>query len=140
MKFTTTVILLATRMAQVYSVSLAEAQCGSLGVMNVNPTDLPEGVKLSDVRTCLDHPDNLDRSQTLAKRACEPKGLGYGCNKNGWCWRRCGDTKKGEWCWLAHNGGYGNWMSCGSDEECKTNGACGRGDGCKKCGCNCDKK
>lgn len=34
----------------------AEAICGRLGVMKVDPEDLPEGVLPSDVRMCADHP------------------------------------------------------------------------------------
>ncbi|KAI2821237.1 hypothetical protein CBS63078_9223 [Aspergillus niger] len=33
-----------------------EEECGSLGVMKVDPADLPEGVTLADVRKCADHP------------------------------------------------------------------------------------
>lgn len=34
----------------------AEAHCGSLGVMRIDPAELPEGVKMTDVRMCADHP------------------------------------------------------------------------------------
>ncbi|GKZ24768.1 hypothetical protein AbraIFM66951_002012 [Aspergillus brasiliensis] len=34
----------------------AEAECGSLGVMKLDPADLPEGVTPADVRKCADHP------------------------------------------------------------------------------------
>ncbi|PWY76123.1 hypothetical protein BO94DRAFT_538502 [Aspergillus sclerotioniger CBS 115572] len=34
----------------------AEAECGSLGLMRVDPADLPEGVTLADVRKCREHP------------------------------------------------------------------------------------
>ncbi|KAL3455394.1 hypothetical protein BJX64DRAFT_295089 [Aspergillus heterothallicus] len=37
-------------------VAAAEAECGSLGVMRIDPAELPEGVLLSDVRMCADHP------------------------------------------------------------------------------------
>ena len=30
--------------------------CGRLGVMQIDPADLPEGVKPEDVRMCADHP------------------------------------------------------------------------------------
>lgn len=30
--------------------------CGRLGVMKINPEDLPEGAKMEDVRMCADHP------------------------------------------------------------------------------------
>ncbi|KAK6811622.1 hypothetical protein RU639_012522 [Aspergillus parasiticus] len=34
----------------------AEAECGSLGVMRIDPAELPEGVTMTDVRMCADHP------------------------------------------------------------------------------------
>ncbi|OQD89517.1 hypothetical protein PENANT_c002G08258 [Penicillium antarcticum] len=34
----------------------AEAECGSLGVMTVDPDNLPEGVTLAVVRKCREHP------------------------------------------------------------------------------------
>ncbi|GKZ69492.1 hypothetical protein AnigIFM50267_004701 [Aspergillus niger] len=34
----------------------AEEECGSLGVMKIDPADLPEGVTPADVRKCADHP------------------------------------------------------------------------------------
>ncbi|RAQ62953.1 hypothetical protein COH21_013088, partial [Aspergillus flavus] len=33
----------------------------------------------------------------------------YGCSKNRWCWQRC--QGNGQWCWLAHKGGTGDWTS-----------------------------
>ncbi|KAL2838009.1 hypothetical protein BJY01DRAFT_38417 [Aspergillus pseudoustus] len=37
-------------------VAAAEAECGSLGVMRIDPAELPEGVAMTDVRMCADHP------------------------------------------------------------------------------------
>ncbi|KXG52097.1 uncharacterized protein PGRI_083810 [Penicillium griseofulvum] len=37
-------------------VAAAEAECGSLGVMRIDPAELPEGVTMADVRMCADHP------------------------------------------------------------------------------------
>lgn len=37
------------------------AECGDLGVMTVDPADLPVGVAPSDVRKCLDHPLGRNR-------------------------------------------------------------------------------
>ena len=37
-------------------VAAAEAECGSLGVMRIDPAELPEGVTMTDVRMCADHP------------------------------------------------------------------------------------
>lgn len=34
----------------------AEEECGSLGVLKIDPADLPEGVTPADVRKCADHP------------------------------------------------------------------------------------
>ncbi|GLA07580.1 hypothetical protein AnigIFM60653_008814 [Aspergillus niger] len=34
----------------------AEEECGSLGVMKIDPADLPEGVTPAYVRKCADHP------------------------------------------------------------------------------------
>ncbi|KAE8324840.1 hypothetical protein BDV39DRAFT_179978 [Aspergillus sergii] len=39
-----------------YEVAAAEAGCGSLGVMRTDPVELPEGVTMTDVRMCADHP------------------------------------------------------------------------------------
>ncbi|PLB47061.1 hypothetical protein P170DRAFT_438773 [Aspergillus steynii IBT 23096] len=36
-------------------------ECGDLGVMTVDPADLPAGVAPSDVRKCLDHPLGRNR-------------------------------------------------------------------------------
>ncbi|PLB47060.1 hypothetical protein P170DRAFT_412582 [Aspergillus steynii IBT 23096] len=43
-------------------VAAAEAQCGSLGVMRIDPAELPEGVRMTDVRMCADHPLGPDAS------------------------------------------------------------------------------
>ncbi|KAI9371049.1 hypothetical protein BJX61DRAFT_48621 [Aspergillus egyptiacus] len=37
-------------------VAAAEAECGSLGVMRIDPAELPEGVTIADVRMCAEHP------------------------------------------------------------------------------------
>ncbi|KAF4152774.1 hypothetical protein CNMCM6069_001599 [Aspergillus lentulus] len=37
-------------------VAAAKAECGSMGVMIINPAELPEGITMSDVRMCTDHP------------------------------------------------------------------------------------
>ncbi|KAF4254002.1 hypothetical protein CNMCM8812_001850 [Aspergillus fumigatus] len=37
-------------------VAAAEAECGSLGVMRIDPAELPEGITMSDVRMCANHP------------------------------------------------------------------------------------
>ncbi|KAK1149111.1 hypothetical protein N8T08_007789 [Aspergillus melleus] len=37
-------------------VAAAEAECGSLGVMRIDPAELPEGITMDDVRMCANHP------------------------------------------------------------------------------------
>ncbi|KAJ5114703.1 hypothetical protein NUU61_000462 [Penicillium alfredii] len=37
-------------------------------------------------------------------------GTAYGTT-DGNCWKRCGPTKKGNWCWLATKGGTGDKIS-----------------------------
>ncbi|KAJ5453192.1 hypothetical protein N7445_001375 [Penicillium cf. griseofulvum] len=37
-------------------VAAAEAECGSMGVMRIDPAELPEGVTMADVRMCAGHP------------------------------------------------------------------------------------
>lgn len=61
----------------------------------------------------------------------------YGCSKNRWCWQRC--QGNGQWCWLAHKGGTGDWTSCTTAEDCIPgvgDSDCAKGD-CKACGCSC---
>ena len=141
----------------------AEAQCGSLGLMNVDHKALPESVTPADVRKCAEHPlgnfryleeaslapksagFKLDVSTTsnkdsegselnsLEKKACY-NDAPYGCTR-GYCWKTCGP--KGEWCWTAAKGGIGSWFKCSTWKDCGDNGwACGRG--CPvSCGCSC---
>ncbi|RAH40459.1 uncharacterized protein BO95DRAFT_424724 [Aspergillus brunneoviolaceus CBS 621.78] len=37
-------------------IAAAEVECGSLGVMRIDPAELSEGVTMADVRMCADHP------------------------------------------------------------------------------------
>ncbi|RFN44640.1 hypothetical protein FIE12Z_11132 [Fusarium flagelliforme] len=107
-----------------------EAVCGDLGVMNVAPSDIPEGVLASEVRLCADHPNGgSDReldpkkgaslapvedekriqpsSKTLFERKCI-KGHPYGCSE-GFCWKDTGgDVIPG---WTAA------WMLTGTPAE-----------------------
>jgi hypothetical protein len=70
------------------------------------------------------------------KRSCASRQ--YGC-EDGYCWQKC-DQNSGAWCWLAFNGGNGDWVTCKSDSECKD-----RHDGNPSCanpekphgGCSC---
>ncbi|KAM5359904.1 hypothetical protein ACJZ2D_014107 [Fusarium nematophilum] len=41
----------------------AKAICGDLGIINIDPSQLPEGIEPSDLRLCADHP--LGRNRTL---------------------------------------------------------------------------
>ncbi|KAM0445465.1 hypothetical protein ACHAQK_001674 [Fusarium lateritium] len=41
----------------------AVAICGDLGILNIAPGDLPEGVEPSDLRLCANHP--MGRNRTL---------------------------------------------------------------------------
>jgi hypothetical protein len=71
----------------------------------------------------------------LQERACY-KDAPFGCS-GGYCWKACGDTNKGEWCWTAEKAGLGAWIKCSKWQDCGTaTYACGRG-GCPSCGCGC---
>ncbi|KAK4169893.1 hypothetical protein QBC43DRAFT_329466 [Cladorrhinum sp. PSN259] len=113
--------------------------CGALGVMNVNTTTLPANVDPTNIRTCADHPAGspvqaLDGG--IAKRDCY-YGAPFGCSK-GYCWKQCGPSGSGQWCWTATNGGYGDWSSCSNNQQCSEAQACGiGGSDCKACGCSC---
>lgn len=63
MKVYTTLLLLAAAMALASSAPDAAEECGDLGVMHVDPKNLPEGVTLADVRKCADHPLGRDMSE-----------------------------------------------------------------------------
>lgn len=56
MKIHATLLLLATAMAVATPSRNAAEECGDLGVMEVDPKDLPEGVTMADVRLCREHP------------------------------------------------------------------------------------
>jgi hypothetical protein len=136
------------------TLSAIALQCGSLGVMEVNATRLPQGVDPNNIRTCADHPangspgpeqpqiesrDDLTTANSpnplLAKRDCY-FGASHGCSK-GYCWKACGLSGSGQWCWTAFNNGYGNWIGCSDSSQCNTGQACGIGANCSKCGCSC---
>ncbi|EWG54186.1 hypothetical protein FVEG_12459 [Fusarium verticillioides 7600] len=104
----------------------AVAICGDLGILNIAPGDLPEGVAPSELRLCADHPmgrnrtldplegaslapmeeEDLDPDTTATpsaglfeERACYDKAP-YGCSR-GYCWKQCGASRSGKWCWTA---------------------------------------
>ncbi|RJE24674.1 hypothetical protein PHISCL_02989 [Aspergillus sclerotialis] len=62
MKVYTTLLLLTAAMTLTTATPNAEEECGALGVMQVDPKDVPEGVTLADVRKCADHPEGRDIS------------------------------------------------------------------------------
>ncbi|KAG6007736.1 hypothetical protein E4U21_005575 [Claviceps maximensis] len=141
MKFQTSIsiALLYIQAALAVPSSLAEQECGGLGVMNVDPATLPEGVDPANVRKCLNHPEGLlqrDEEKNLFARECWYRD-DFGCSKSGWCYKTCGAN--GQWCWAAQNGGYGSWIGCSSFRDCNKEMACGQGN-CKACGCNCGDK
>lgn len=128
------------------------AECGDLGVMRVDVSQLPDGINPADVRRCADHPlgrspsmapasssdlqerDTEDDLVSLKPRACYTKQT-YGCDQ-GYCWKQCGLLNTGEWCWTATVAGLGTWASCNKDTDCSTLLSCGIGV-CKACGCGC---
>ncbi|KAJ8095578.1 hypothetical protein PM082_023108 [Marasmius tenuissimus] len=107
-------------------------ECGSLGVLNVDLNNLPEGMTANDVRKCADHPlgskprlnaqweslapmeSNLsNRSNIIEDRAaqrCEYDAP-YGCS-GGYCWRTCGASGSGNWCWTAGGDGTFGTSMC----------------------------
>lgn len=133
------VALLALNAAGVFASPAAKDTCGDLGVMDVDLSNLPEGVDPSNIRACANHPSSQrpesQENSLLAKRECW-FGKQYGCSKDGWCYKTCGDAGSGQWCWAAENGGLGDWIGCKDDSNCSPNMACGQGN-CDACGCSC---
>ncbi|KAJ9482139.1 hypothetical protein VN97_g11303 [Penicillium thymicola] len=112
-------------------------ECGDLDVMTVDPADLPAGVAPSDGASLapLDAVDasfynstvDTDTSpvearsgglSALQERACY-KDAPYGCS-GGYCWKACGNTNKGEWCWTAAKAGLGACIKCSKWQDCGT--------------------
>ncbi|KAL4987128.1 hypothetical protein BDW68DRAFT_178188 [Aspergillus falconensis] len=54
--FATTALAALRSDATPDEVAAAEAECGSLSVMRIDPSELPEGVTMADVRMCAGHP------------------------------------------------------------------------------------
>lgn len=73
--------------------------------------------------------------KNVHKRSCAVRQ--NGCEQ-GYCWNQCGSG--GEWCWLALQGGKGDWVTCLQDSDCEfgefRDAGCGI---CDKpnCGCSC---
>lgn len=108
-------------------------ECGSLGVMSYNASALPDSVDPANIRKCAGHPVG-SASLALAKRDCH-YGSTHGCS-DGYCWKQCGAGGSGQWCWTAHDSGYGPWIACSSASQCTQDASCGIGD-CDACGCSC---
>lgn len=115
----TYLLFTATQIAVALSASPAGRPSPDDGRGTVNATDLAEGGNPLEARACWN-------------------GADYGCNRDGYCWRKCGSA--GEWCWLAADSGSGPWLKCVDDKQCSpgnTRGSgCGKGD-CDACGCSC---
>ncbi|KAJ8095426.1 hypothetical protein PM082_023196 [Marasmius tenuissimus] len=165
MKFTIGILTIVIQIASIHSVAVSSAdataqECGSLGVLNVDLNNLPEGMTPSDVRKCADHPigskprqnaqsesvapmdrpksELTDRSDIIeggAAQVCDVFDP-YGCS-SGYCWKACGALGSGDWCWTAGGDGSGPWMTCSKSSDCDRNAACGKGDNCSTCGCRC---
>lgn len=123
----------------------AELICGNLGVMNA--TDLPEGVDPNAVRKCKEHPEGIakgdDNLEGVELDALEKRkkpgcwfGNSVGCSRGGYCYKSCAQPGSGEWCWTAQNNGFGDWIKCKNNWDCRPTDQCGAG-GCKTCGCGC---
>ncbi|KAH7242612.1 hypothetical protein BKA59DRAFT_530383 [Fusarium tricinctum] len=120
------------------------AVCGDLGILNISPGELPEGVEPSDLRLCADHPmgrnrtvdpnegaslapmeeedeENSETTPTPSASLFEEKSCWYaspyGCSR-GYCWKNCGPERSGRWCWVATQLGAGPWKRCTSWEDC----------------------
>ncbi|EXM14986.1 hypothetical protein RAB80_006732 [Fusarium oxysporum f. sp. vasinfectum] len=66
MKYNSAILVLAysTLISAVSStISGAKTVCGDLGILQITPENLPDGVEPSDLRLCADHP--LGRNRTL---------------------------------------------------------------------------
>ncbi|KAI1379484.1 hypothetical protein F4677DRAFT_464780 [Hypoxylon crocopeplum] len=161
MRFDAPILLLATHAACLFGAGAADQattkQCGDLGVLQIDQTNLPEGVNLSEVRKCTNHPLK-SHSRVKGRGSLAPmgaagvlEGTGYdnatsliqprdcrydapfGC-ADGYCWKSCGNP--GEWCWTARNQGLGAWYTCNPYQDCGSDTYdCGRN--CDKCGCSC---
>ncbi|KAF5184494.1 hypothetical protein FRX31_025919 [Thalictrum thalictroides] len=42
----------------------------------------------------------------------------YGCFGR-YCWKDCGPTGRGQWCWFAANGGAGDRTKCITYDQCR---------------------
>ncbi|KAK1229358.1 hypothetical protein PQX77_007579 [Marasmius sp. AFHP31] len=162
MKFTVGILAIIIQIASVHSVAVSPSDategCGSLGVLNVDLNNLPEGMTANDVRKCADHPlgskprqnaqweslapmessltnRSANSIEDRAAQACYYDAP-YGCS-DGFCWTACGAPGSGNWCWTAGGDGSGPWLTCSTFNDCNPNAACGKGNNCGACGCSC---
>jgi hypothetical protein len=162
-------ILLATCATTAFSVAVPDAaaadECSNLGgVMSMEAHKLPEGVSLSDLRKCVEHPHGRERFLDEASLAPFEEGDAPSDEKKkknstdieaggleeraadacytaapygcsrGYCWKTCGDN--GKWCWTAYKAGLGSWIKCSTYNDCGTTTyACGIGGVSGGCGC-----
>ncbi|EPS45141.1 hypothetical protein H072_924 [Dactylellina haptotyla CBS 200.50] len=169
MKITTATLFAVAQATAVFGAagSSTAAECGTLGVFSVSAEDLPEGVQLTDVRKCADHP--LGRHRDLKNASLAPMNaefikrsqnnpeitadtviatlFGRKASKcyygapygctDSYCWKSCGAN--GEWCWTASSGGLGQWKACSSFRDCSDSPgfACGAGCSGKSKACGC---
>ncbi|KAL7949289.1 hypothetical protein V8C42DRAFT_310480 [Trichoderma barbatum] len=165
MKASSNALLLALSVSAVQPKELAirdtnaRQLCGGLKVMKIDTNQLPRGISPGNLRMCEGHPlhqndtiDILDGASLApavidqhgsnpvssiylpAKRACY-YAAPYGCTR-GYCWKAC--DADGKWCWTAAHGGYGDWTTCKTFEDCgqdDRNFGCGKH--CHRCGCSC---
>jgi hypothetical protein len=140
-----------TAATQVSNADVDDAECADLGgVLRISAADLPEGVSLSDVRKCRDHPADsainatspnnaTDLVTVESQQSCYYQAQ-YGCTferGTGYCWKHCGESNNdGKWCWTANGLGLGSWITCDTWDDCGTTTyACSVG--CARCGCGC---
>ncbi|KAE8384030.1 hypothetical protein BDV23DRAFT_189625 [Aspergillus alliaceus] len=62
-----------------------------------------------------DDPMAKELANVFAAQKCWTRSP-YGCSKDRYCWKQCGNN--GQWCWTAHAGGTGPWTSCSTDADC----------------------
>lgn len=106
-----------------------------------------QGITVSAIPALREDQDTSLNLSPLETRAECWFGKSVGCSKSGFCWKTCPGSRAGTWCWLAWDGGNGDWLSCKGDPNagqryCERMAAdtsqfkCGRGS-CNACGCKC---
>lgn len=132
----------------------AAKQCGELGVMQeyLNALATSKQVDTSEIRMCKEHPAGTpgEAMDDVVKRAADPEaasllapracwhGRTVGCSQSGYCYKACGESGDGKWCWTAKGAnGLGDWITCQNNNDCNRSASCGHG-GCAACGCGCN--